>query len=227
MSQETDSAGLPAAPPGNQGLDQRSDRRVALLLRAGKLVCPGLIGHRAGPRGAGVSPPAIWSVDQTRIFGGDHRKDRTYVGGISRTVEHEGYRFDIGGHRFFSKSKEGGRPVERDPARRFHPAAADEPHLLRGQILRLSAARVRGAVEPRHRRSTLCMASFAKAKAFPNRRRESFEDWTVNQFGWKLYSIFFKTYTEKVWGMPCDEMSADWAAQRIKGLSLWGAVSTG
>jgi protoporphyrinogen oxidase len=56
---------------------------------------------------------------------------------------------------------------------------------------------------------------------------KSFEDWTTNQFGQKLYSIFFKTYTEKVWGMPCDEMSADWAAQRIKGLSLWGAVIDG
>ena len=68
-------------------------------------------------------------------------KDARYVGGISRTVEHEGYRFDIGGHRFFSKVAGGGRPVERDPAGRFHPAPADEPHLLRGQILLLSAAR--------------------------------------------------------------------------------------
>jgi protoporphyrinogen oxidase len=76
-------------------------------------------------------------------------------------------------------------------------------------------------------RSTLCMASFAKAQLFPNKAVKSFEDWTVNQFGHKLYSIFFKTYTEKVWGMPCDEMSADWAAQRIKGLSLWGAVVEG
>jgi len=76
-------------------------------------------------------------------------------------------------------------------------------------------------------RSTLCMASFAKAKLFPNRNVRSFQDWTVNAFGHKLFSIFFKTYTEKVWGMPCDEMSADWAAQRIKGLSLWGAVVDG
>ena len=63
------------------------------------------------------------------------------------------------------------------------------------------------------------MASYAKAKLFPLKDVKSFEDWTTNQFGYKLYSIFFKTYTEKVWGMPCDEMSADWAAQRIKGLS--------
>ena len=62
---------------------------------------------------------------------------------------------------------------------------------------------------------------------FPIKEVKSFEDWTTNQFGKKLYSIFFKTYTEKVWGMPCNEMSADWAAQRIKGLSLWGAVTDG
>ncbi|KQN34757.1 FAD-dependent oxidoreductase, partial [Sphingomonas sp. Leaf38] len=76
-------------------------------------------------------------------------------------------------------------------------------------------------------RSTLCMASYAKAKLRPNPTVRSFEDWVVNQFGHKLYSIFFKTYTEKVWGMPCDTMSADWAAQRIKGLSLGGAVLDG
>jgi protoporphyrinogen oxidase len=71
------------------------------------------------------------------------------------------------------------------------------------------------------------MASYMKAKLFPNKNVRSFQDWTVNQFGHKLFSIFFKTYTEKVWGMPCDEMSADWAAQRIKGLSLGAAVLDG
>ena len=54
---------------------------------------------------------------------------------------------------------------------------------------------------------------------------ESFHEWVRNQFGERLFSIFFKTYTEKVWGMSCDEISADWAAQRIKGLDLWRAVS--
>jgi protoporphyrinogen oxidase len=76
-------------------------------------------------------------------------------------------------------------------------------------------------------RSTLCMLSYGKAKLFPKAQVNSFEDWVVNQFGHKLYSIFFKTYTEKVWGMPCDTMSADWAAQRIKGLSLGKAVIDG
>ncbi len=154
-------------------------------------------------------------------------KDTRYVGGISRTVEHEGFRFDIGGHRFFSKSKEvvdlwneilPDDFIERPRMSRIYYEGKFYSYPLRA----FEALGNLGIV-----RSTLCMLSFAKAKVFPNRNVKSFEDWTVNAFGRKLYSIFFKTYTEKVWGMPCDEMSADWAAQRIKGLSLWGAVVDG
>jgi protoporphyrinogen oxidase len=67
--------------------------------------------------------------------------------------------------------------------------------------------------------------SFAYRQAFPNERPVTFHDWVANQFGERLFSIFFKTYTEKVWGMSCDEISADWAAQRIKGLDLWSAMA--
>ena len=154
-------------------------------------------------------------------------KDATYVGGISRTVEHEGYRFDIGGHRFFSKSKQvvdlwneilPDDFIERPRMSRIYYEGKFYSYPLRA----FEALWNLGIV-----RSSLCMASFAKARLFPNKNIKSFEDWTVNAFGWKLYSIFFKTYTEKVWGMPCDEMSADWAAQRIKGLSLGAAVIDG
>ncbi|WP_338241898.1 NAD(P)/FAD-dependent oxidoreductase [Aurantiacibacter hainanensis] len=154
-------------------------------------------------------------------------KDATYVGGISRTVEHEGYRFDIGGHRFFSKSQQvvdlwneilPDDFIQRPRMSRIYYEGKFYSYPLRA----FEALRNLGLW-----RSTLCMASYLKARAFPNRDIRSFEDWTSNQFGRKLYSIFFKTYTEKVWGMPCDEMSADWAAQRIKGLSLWGAVVDG
>src|SRR5437899_8614173 len=68
------------------------------------------------------------------------------------------------------------------------------------------------------------MLSFGYAKAFPIKDPKNFHEWVRNQFGEKLFSIFFKTYTEKVWGMSCDEISADWAAQRIKGLDLGVAV---
>jgi len=154
-------------------------------------------------------------------------KDPVHVGGISRTVEHEGFRFDIGGHRFFSKSQEvvdlwneilPHDFIDRPRMSRIYYGGRFYSYPLRA----FEALRNLGLV-----RSALCMASYAKAKLSPIRDVRSFEDWVVNQFGRKLYSIFFKTYTEKVWGMPCDEMSADWAAQRIKGLSLGKAVMDG
>ena len=154
-------------------------------------------------------------------------KDPQYVGGISRTVEHEGFRFDIGGHRFFSKAKEvvdlwnellPHDFIERPRMSRIYYEGKFYSYPLRA----FEALGNLGVI-----RSSLCMLSYLKAKALPNTKVRSFEDWVVNQFGWKLYSIFFKTYTEKVWGMPCDEMSADWAAQRIKGLSLGKAVIDG
>jgi len=154
-------------------------------------------------------------------------KDPKYVGGISRTVEHEGFRFDIGGHRFFSKSQEvvdlWNEILPDDFIQRPRMSRIYYEGKFYSYPLRAFEALWNLGIW----RSTLCMLSYGKAKLFPNRNVKSFEDWTVNQFGYKLYSIFFKTYTEKVWGMPCNEMSADWAAQRIKGLSLWNAVTDG
>ncbi len=154
-------------------------------------------------------------------------KDARYVGGISRTVEHEGYRFDIGGHRFFSKSQQvvdlwneilPDDFIQRPRMSRIYYEGKFYSYPLRA----FEALGNLGVL-----RSAACMASYVWSKLFPVKEVKSFEDWTCNQFGRRLYSIFFKTYTEKVWGMPCNEMSADWAAQRIKGLSLWGAVSDG
>ena len=154
-------------------------------------------------------------------------KDPVYVGGISRTVEYEGFRFDIGGHRFFSKSKEvvdlwneilPDDFIERPRMSRIYYEGKFYSYPLRA----FEALWNLGIF-----RSAACMASYARWKIFPHKDPKSFEQWVVNQFGHKLFSIFFKTYTEKVWGMPTSEMSADWAAQRIKGLSLGGAVLDG
>ena len=177
----------------------------------------------AGPAGL----TAAWQLTKLGYSVTIIERDPRYVGGISRTVEHDGFRFDIGGHRFFSRSKEvvdlwneilPDDFIERPRMSRIYYEGKFYSYPLRA----FEALRNLGLW-----RSTLCMASYAKARAFPNKNPRSFQDWTVNQFGHKLFSIFFKTYTEKVWGMPCDEMSADWAAQRIKGLSLGGAVLDG
>jgi protoporphyrinogen oxidase len=150
--------------------------------------------------------------------------DPEYVGGISRTVNYHGYRFDIGGHRFFSKSRE----VEDLWTEILSTDMLERPRsskiFYRGKFYAyplkpLEALSQLGVME-----SALCVSSFLKARLKPVRNPRSFEDWVVNEFGERLFRIFFKTYTEKVWGMSCKEISADWAAQRIKGLTLGGAI---
>src|SRR5262249_44002065 len=151
-------------------------------------------------------------------------KDPVYVGGISRTVEYNGFMFDIGGHRFFSKSKE-----VVDLWREILP----DDFIARPRLSRIYYGGKNYSYPPsafqalRNLRlvtSPACLPSYAYAKARPIPARKTFHDWVRNQFGERLFQTFFKTYTEKVWGMSCDEISADWAAQRIKGLDLRVAV---
>lgn len=150
--------------------------------------------------------------------------DPVYVGGISRTARYKGFHFDIGGHRFFSKSKE----VEDLWSELLPNDMLQRPRssriFYRGKFFAYplkagEALSKLGVIE-----SMRCVLSYAKARVFPIRNPRNFEEWVTNKFGARLFSIFFKTYTEKVWGMSCKEISADWAAQRIKGLSLWKAI---
>ena len=150
--------------------------------------------------------------------------DHEYVGGISRTVPYKGFLFDIGGHRFFSKCQ----PVEDLWTEILGADLLQRPRSSRiyykGQLFTyplkvFEALRKLGLIE-----SALCLLSYLRAKIFPVRSPQNFEDWVSNQFGKRLFRIFFKTYTEKVWGMDCKDISADWAAQRIKGLSLGSAI---
>ncbi|GJD76958.1 NAD(P)/FAD-dependent oxidoreductase [Methylobacterium gregans] len=151
-------------------------------------------------------------------------RDPAQVGGISRTVSHNGYLFDIGGHRFFSKSKavvdlwDEILPddfIERPRLSRIYYQGKYYAYPLKA----FEALRNLGLLT-----STACVLSYLYARAKPIETPRSFHDWVRNQFGERLFSIFFKTYTEKVWGMSCDAISADWAAQRIKGLDLGAAI---
>ena len=142
------------------------------------------------------------------------------VGGISKTTRYRGYYFDLGGHRFFSKS---------DYVNRFWRDILGDDFLLRPRLSRIyyqgrffsyppqlwNALAGLGPVE-----SVKILISYAKAQIAPHRRPQTFEQWTSNAFGRRLFEIFFKSYTEKVWGISCQELRAEWAAQRIKGLSL-------
>ncbi|MGH6813252.1 MAG: NAD(P)/FAD-dependent oxidoreductase [Methylocella sp.] len=154
-------------------------------------------------------------------------QDKQYVGGISRTVSYKGFLFDIGGHRFFSKSREvvalwneilPDDFLDRPRLSRIYYAGKFYAYPLKA----FEALRNLGLFQ-----SIACLASYAFARAFPIRDPKTFHQWMRNEFGERLFSIFFKTYTEKVWGMDCDEISADWAAQRIKGLNLSKALIDG
>src|SRR6185503_14518607 len=151
-------------------------------------------------------------------------QDATYVGGISRTVNYKGFLFDIGGHRFFSKAKE----VEALWDEILPDDFIDRPRLSRiyygGKFYAYPLKAFEALMNLGVFTASMCMASFGWAKLFPIKPARTFHEWVRNQFGERLFSIFFKTYTEKVWGMSCDEISADWAAQRIKGLDLGVAV---
>ncbi len=149
----------------------------------------------------------------------------TQVGGLSRTVNYRGYRFDIGGHRFFSKV-----PLINELWREI---LDEEDFLVRPRLSRihyrerffdypLKAANALAGLGPME--AFRIMLSYTKAQAFPSPVESNFEQWVSNRFGYRLYNIFFKTYTEKVWGLPCTEIAADWAAQRIKNLSLHEAL---
>ncbi|HQU12138.1 MAG TPA: NAD(P)-binding protein, partial [Acidiphilium sp.] len=151
-------------------------------------------------------------------------QDPVYVGGISRTETYKGFAFDIGGHRFFSKSQEieelwdeildeGFLVRPRKSRIYYRQKLFDYPLRAMDALLKL------GIFE-----AVRCVLSYAKARLFPIANPTNFEDWVTNKFGKRLFRIFFRTYTEKVWGMACNKISADWAAQRIKGLSLSQAI---
>jgi protoporphyrinogen oxidase len=146
------------------------------------------------------------------------------VGGLSRTVSHNGYRFDIGGHRFYTKI---------DAINQLWHELLGDDFLERPRLSRIfyndtffnyplrpvEALSKLGPVE-----ATRIIASYIRAQAMPSGSESSFEDWVVSRFGQRLFEVFFKSYTEKVWGIPCNQISADWAAQRIKNMNLTTAI---
>jgi protoporphyrinogen oxidase len=146
------------------------------------------------------------------------------VGGISQTARYKGYRFDIGGHRFFTKIA----PVQALWEELLGEDLVDVPRLSRihydgkyfSYPLRASNA-LRGLGVWN---SIRIIWSYLDARVHPDLPETTFEQWVCNRFGRRLYEVFFKTYTEKVWGIPCTEIRAEWAAQRIQGLSLARAV---
>lgn len=146
------------------------------------------------------------------------------VGGIARTESYKGYRFDMGGHRFFTKSKEVQAIWEEVLADEFLVRNRLSRIFYNGKFFMYPLKPVNALVGLGFVESTLIMASYLRWQMFPHKQEQTFEEWVTNRFGKRLFHTFFKTYTEKVWGIPCTELKAEWAAQRIKDLSLKTAI---
>ncbi len=147
------------------------------------------------------------------------------VGGIARTENYRNYHFDMGGHRFYTKSA---------PVQQMWREVLGDDFLRRPRLSRIfyqnkffhyplkpvNALLGLGPIE-----GVRIIASYVRWHLFPYKEEETFEQWVTNRFGKRLFETFFKSYTEKVWGIPCSELKAEWAAQRIKDLSLKTAIS--
>ena len=146
-------------------------------------------------------------------------------GGLARTETYRGYHFDIGGHRFYTKVREVRELWEAMLGEDFRLVPRQSRIYYKGRFYKYP-------LEPFNALSNLgvwecvrTMLSYFKSRVWPHPDEDTLEQWVTNRFGGRLYETFFKTYTEKVWGIPCDRIRADWAAQRIKGLSLKSAIT--
>lgn len=207
------------------------DRTIAWYreqMRADKILRPANTNDRTVVAIIGGGPAGLTAAYEFQKHSDKHHpvvfEETDQVGGIARTETYKGYRFDIGGHRFFTKVKQ----VEA-----LWKEVLPEEFLRRPRMSRIyyndkyyayplkifNALSNMGIYE-----SSRIMISYMKWRLFPHNNEDNFEQWVTNRFGGRLFWHFFKTYTEKVWGMPCTEIQADWAAQRIKNLSLRKAV---
>lgn len=171
--------------------------------------------------------PAGLSAAHTLVKGGvkvDLYEASDYVGGMARSFDLWGQRVDVGPHRFFSKEKrinnfftelvkDDYTLVNRLTRIYYRNRFFDYPLKLKNVLTNLNIFTI-----------TRILWDYMMQRLFPIRNPSTFEEWVTNRFGKKLFEIFFKNYSEKLWGIPCSKIDADWAAQRIKTLSLWAAV---
>jgi protoporphyrinogen oxidase len=148
------------------------------------------------------------------------------VGGIARTEVRDGYRFDLGGHRFFTKAKEVDDLWHEIMKEEFLKRPRQSRIYWNGKFLDyplqgMDVIRKLGPIE-----LARCGFSYLWAAIKPKGREDTFEEWVSNRFGKRLFNLFFKSYTEKVWGVSTSEIRAEWAAQRIKGLSFFSAAKS-
>jgi protoporphyrinogen oxidase len=211
----TDSTTFNSSHPEDLGLVKPAPAERVRQLRAGDriIVCG------AGPAGLTAAYLLAKQGYQVTVLEADR-----VVGGISRTARYKDYRFDIGGHRFFTKIA----AVQSLWEELLGDELIDVPRLSRilynGRFFNYPLKASNALAGLGAWQSAMIVFSYVHARMSPHPVEENFEQWVSNRFGHRLYRIFFKTYTEKVWGVPCTEIRAEWAAQRIQGLSLANAI---
>jgi len=146
------------------------------------------------------------------------------VGGLSRTESYRGYHFDMGGHRFFTKVDEVSKIWQDVLGAEFLRRPRMSRIYYNGRFFNYPLKPFNALAGLGVWRSVLVVLSYLRWQMFPYPREDTFEQWVTNRFGRRLFLTFFKTYTEKVWGISCSELRAEWAAQRIKDLSLRSAI---
>ncbi|MBN2060165.1 MAG: NAD(P)/FAD-dependent oxidoreductase [Deltaproteobacteria bacterium] len=146
------------------------------------------------------------------------------VGGLARTESYKGYYFDLGGHRFFTKNHQINRIWHRMLGEEFTRVSRMSRIYYNGRFYNYPLEILNVLFNLGLLESILIPLSYIKYQIKPLQPEEDFDQWITNRFGRRLYETFFQAYTEKVWGIPCTNIRADWAAQRIRNLSLIGAL---
>lgn len=203
----------PAADAGNVPPAPRAPRATKLKSGDRIVICG------AGPAGLTAAYQLGQKGYKVTVLESDD-----VVGGISRTARYKQFRFDIGGHRFFTKIK----PVQDLWEEILGDEFINVPRLSRilynGRFFHYPLKAANAVMGLGVWEAGKIVMSYVKARLAPHKQEDNLEQWVSNRFGDRLYRIFFKTYTEKVWGIPCTEIRAEWAAQRIQGLSLGKAI---
>jgi protoporphyrinogen oxidase len=174
----------------------------------------------AGPAGLTAAYESAKQGIRPLVF-----EKENHIGGLARTEIYKGYRFDIGGHRFFTNIEAVERLWQEVLGEELLAVKRLSRIYYQGRFLNYPLNLGNTISNLGFTESLLILLSYLKAQLLPYRQEKTFERWVINRFGRRLYRMFFKTYTEKVWGISCTALQADWAAQRINGLSLRTVLS--
>ncbi len=177
----------------------------------------GIIG--AGP--AGMSCAAVLAAKgvEVEIYEADDQ-----IGGLTKSFSLWGQRVDLGPHRFFCANDHVNYIWQRFTGKDYVMVDRQTRIFYRNRFFMYPVKAMNALKNLGFREAAECVLSYAKAQFRPTGNEKNFEEWVSRKFGYKLYSIFFKTYSERLWGMPCTELDADFARQRIKGLDLWEVI---